>query len=99
MIIMYIAWVLTKNISPPIPVTPGNPHSESADESTPLIPTDSGGCVIGHTNKFDIVDIHSVDLHADEYVEDVSDELDDQEIKTNLEGRFGWVWRLYYLIA
>lgn len=52
----------TKNTSP-IPVTPGNPPSGLADESTPLIPIDSGGrAIVGLTNKFDIVNIYSVDL-------------------------------------
>ncbi|KAH0827603.1 amino acid permease/ SLC12A domain-containing protein [Lanmaoa asiatica] len=98
MIVMYIAWALAKNISATKleAVTPGDPPLESAEELTPLI---SRGRTAGHTNTFDIVDIHSVDLYKDEHVEDPDDEVDGEEIKQNLQGRFGSLWKLYYLIA
>lgn len=96
MIVMYTAWALAKNISATNTVDEGD---QPADELTPLIPTDTRGRAIGLTDKFDIVDIYSVDLYKDEHVEDSDDELDDQEMKTNLEGRFAWFWRVYYLVA
>ena len=99
MIIMYIAWALAKNPKQK-GVVPGDRRSlESTDESTPLIPTDSRGHATGHTSTFDIVDIYSVDLYKDEHVEDSDDELDDEEAKENIQGRFGWLWKLYYLVA
>ena len=102
MIIMYIAWALAKNTSAAKQeaVAPGDRRPlESADELTPLIPTDSRGHATGHTNTFDIVDIYNVDLYKDEYVQDSDDELDDEEVKKNIQGRFGWLWKLYYLVA
>lgn len=99
MIVMYIAWAFAKNIPATHSATPGDHLSESPDESTPLIPTDSRDHATGSTSKFDIADIYSVDLYADEHVEDSDDELDNEEVKTHLEGRFGWLWKLYYLVA
>lgn len=101
MIAMYIAWTVAKNISvtKPEAAAPGDPLLGSNDELTPLIPIDSRGHSTGHTNTFDIVDIYSVDLHKDEHVEDADDQLDDEEVKQNLQGRFGWLWRFYYLVA
>ena len=98
---MYIAWALTKNISTVKQdvVAPGDGSLESADESTPLISTDSRGKAEAPANAFDVVDIYTVDLYEDEHVEDPDDELDNEEAKRNLQGRFGWLWRLYYLIA
>lgn len=92
MIVMYIAWALVKNISATSSV---DDSDQSPDEFTPLMRAHA----TGHTNKFDIVDIHTVDLYKDEHVEDSDDELDNQEMKANLEGRLGWLWKLYYLIA
>lgn len=102
MIIMYIAWALAKNIYPTTPevVVPSHlPLGSTSDESTPLIPTDSRGHAAGQTSMFDIADIYSIDLYKDEHVEDAEDELDDEEVKQNVQGRFGWLWRLYYLFA
>ena len=101
MIIMYIAWALAKNISAVKQerVTPGDGPLESADESTPLIPANSCGHATGPTSIFDIVDIYNVDLYKDEHVEDINDELDEEEMRENLQGRFGWLWKLYYLVA
>ena len=101
MIIMYIAWALARNI----PATKqdaaasGDRPLESANELTPLIPTDSRDHATGRTSTFDIVDIYTVDLYKDEHVEDADDELDDEEVKKNLQGRCGWLWKLYYLVA
>ena len=102
MIIMYITWALAKNTSArkEEAVTPGDRRPlEVTDELTPLIPADSRGHATGHSNAFDIVDIHGVDLYRDEHVEDSNDELDNEEMKKNVQGRFGWLWKLYYLVA
>lgn len=102
MIVMYTIWALAKNTSAtkPMAVTPGNLSLGSAGELTPLIPTDSRGHATRRTRLFDIVDILSVDLYKDEHVEDADEELNDEEVKQNdLQGRFGWLWRLYYLIV
>ncbi|KAF8135593.1 amino acid permease/ SLC12A domain-containing protein [Boletus edulis] len=93
MITMYTTWLLVKSIS----AAKLAPADRSVDESTPLIPTDPRGHA-APTNVFDIVDIYSVDLYQDEHVEDPDDELDNEEVKRNLQGRFGWIWRLYYLV-
>ena len=102
MIIMYIAWALGKNIpaTEQEAVAPSDRRPLAAtDELTPLIPTNSRGRATGHTSTFDIVDIYSVDLYKDEHVEGSDDELDDEEVTKNLQGRFGWLWKLYYLVA
>jgi len=102
MIVMYFAWALAKNTSATKQeaATPGDrPPLEATDELTPLIPTDSRGHATGHSSTFDIVDIYTVDLYKDEHVEDADDELDDEEAKRNVQGRFGWLWKLYYLVA
>lgn len=101
MIIMYIAWALVKNIpaAKQDAAASGDRPLESADELTPLIPTDSRDHATGRTSMLDIVDIYTVDLYKDEHVEDSDDELDDEEVKKNLQGRYGWLWKLYYFVA
>jgi AAT family amino acid transporter len=105
MIIMYIAWLLAKRTFVPItePVTPaatpGNPPSEPADESTPLISTNIRDRGTNYKSAFDIVDIHAVDLYKDEYVEDVTDDADDEEREKRSQSRLGLLWKLYYLVA
>lgn len=94
MMVMYTAWVLAKNNSFTKPEAAG-----STGELTPLIPIDSRGHATGHPSLFDVVDIYGVDLYKDEYVEDADDELDEEGMKQNLHGRFGWLWRLYYLVV
>lgn len=105
MIIMYIAWLLAKRTFVPItePVTPaatpGNPPSEPADESTPLISTNIRDRGTNYKSAFDIVDSHAVDLYKDEYVEDVTDDADDEEREKRSQSRLGLLWKLYYLVA
>ena len=101
MVAMYIAWAVVKNIfaNKQEPETSGDHALEFGSESTPLISVNTRGRATGQTNMFDIVDIHTVDLYADEHVEDSEDELDNEEMKRNLQGRFGWLWRLYYIVA
>ncbi|KAF9222651.1 hypothetical protein BS17DRAFT_755738 [Gyrodon lividus] len=101
MIIMYTAWVLAKStIAPITPVTtPGNAPSEPADELTPLICTGIRDGRTTYRSAFDIVDIHAVDLYEDEYLEDITDDVDGEEREKRLQSRFGLLWRLYYLVA
>ncbi|KAG8213793.1 amino acid permease-domain-containing protein [Butyriboletus roseoflavus] len=97
MIVMYTVWALAKDIYPTKPdvmVPNGFTSGSTRNESTPLIPTDSRGHATGHTSMFDIVDICSIDLYQDEHVEDAEDELDEEEVKQDLQARFGWLWRL-----
>lgn len=101
MIVMYFAWALTKRAFTvkQRTVASGDNPAENADELTPLIPTDSRGRTTERKSIFDIVDIHSVDLHKDEHADSADDELEEEEMKRYLEGPFGWFWKLYYLIA
>ncbi|KIK27933.1 hypothetical protein PISMIDRAFT_674256 [Pisolithus microcarpus 441] len=48
---------------------------------------------------FDIVDILTVDLYEDEYVEVSEDGVEDRVREQRLNGSFGSLWRLFYYIA
>ncbi|KIJ67545.1 hypothetical protein HYDPIDRAFT_84867 [Hydnomerulius pinastri MD-312] len=105
MIFMYITWMLAKRSFAPTPElacptsTPGNPSSEPPDESTPLICTGTRGRGSTYRSAFDIVDINTVDLHQDEYAEDIDDEAEGEERAKRVQSRLGFLWRLYYLVA
>jgi AAT family amino acid transporter len=91
MIVMYLSWVLVKNIVVPIPA----PASlDLLNESTPLIPHDAGA-PHHHSRVYDIVDIQTIDLYSDEYPDDPVDAVEDETKET----RFQLFWKLYNMLA
>lgn len=99
MAVMYIAWSLIKR-----PVPDSNDalpdSSEDATEHTPLI------CLTRKEKqpwrawwRSDVVNVNTVDLRRDEYVEEVEDLADDEERENRLKGRWKVLWRAYYLVA
>ncbi|KIJ61075.1 hypothetical protein HYDPIDRAFT_169849 [Hydnomerulius pinastri MD-312] len=69
----------------------GNPSSEPPDESTPLICTGTRGRGSTYRSAFDIVDINTVDLHQDEYAEDIDDEAEGEERAKRVQSRLGFL--------
>ncbi|KAI6026344.1 amino acid permease-domain-containing protein [Pisolithus microcarpus] len=101
MAVMYIAWLIVKGtLAWPSPAdVSGNPL-RSAGETTPLIHTSRNeGSKIDLGAAFDIVDILTVDLYEDEYVEVSEDGVEDRVREQRLNGSFGSLWRLFYYIA
>lgn len=101
MAVMYIAWLIVKGtLAWPSPAdVSGNPL-RSAGETTPLIHTSRNeGSKIDLGAAFDIVDILTVDLYEDEYVEVSEDGVEDRVREQRLNGSFGPLWRLFYYIA
>lgn len=47
----------------------------------------------------DLVDLDTVDLTRDEYVDKEVDDLDNDLREQRLKGRRGWLWRVFYLVA
>ena len=47
----------------------------------------------------EVVDINTVDLYSDEHVDDEYDGEDDALRAARRKGRWGWLWRLYDIVA
>ncbi|KAG6897718.1 hypothetical protein C0992_011928 [Termitomyces sp. T32_za158] len=47
----------------------------------------------------DFVDVNTVDLNQDEYVEAECDKMDDEQRLSRIDGKAGYIWRLYYWIV
>lgn len=45
------------------------------------------------------IDLRTVDLHQDEHHDGKADLEDDNDRAAKLRGRFGWLWRLYFVVA
>ncbi|KDQ17035.1 hypothetical protein BOTBODRAFT_620064 [Botryobasidium botryosum FD-172 SS1] len=45
------------------------------------------------------IDLHTVDLYEDEHQDGKADLDDNEDRAERLRGRFGWLWRIYFLIA
>ncbi|KZT65962.1 hypothetical protein DAEQUDRAFT_675950 [Daedalea quercina L-15889] len=91
MIVMYLCWVTLRR--PPKP-------AEQTGERRQLLPADClGPRGEGGSRWFDLVDIQNLDLKRDEYEEEEADRIDDATRQKRLEGRAGWLWRLYYWIV
>lgn len=90
--VMFIFWVITKNIVTPIP-DPDNAPVDISNESTPLIPIPPGAP--SHTWVFDIVDIQSINLYSDEYPDDPAEGVEDEGKGT----KFQLFWKLYNMLA
>ncbi|KAH7913180.1 amino acid permease/ SLC12A domain-containing protein [Hygrophoropsis aurantiaca] len=95
MLVMYVTWIVAKRVVSTSPGS-GNSFSAPAHETTPLIGTGTGG---SPSRWFDIVDIQTVDLHKDEYDEDVIDEAEDEKRAKRLQSGARLLWRVYYLVA
>ena len=91
MLVMYIAWLIV-NRRPTVEAEHEHPASPEGPAAPPASPS-------RRARWFDIVDTASVDLHRDEYKDDVSDLIDDQERDRRLKGRARFFWKLYYLVA
>ncbi|KAL4074275.1 amino acid permease-domain-containing protein [Scleroderma citrinum] len=102
MIGMYIAWRLVQGAISPMGrrwVNNAEVLPQPAEESTPLLCIGTRGRGINLRAAFDIVDLSTIDLHEDEYVEADEDEAEDDEQKQRLRGRFGLLWKLFYYLA
>lgn len=93
MIGMYIFWLIAKgSIAPAVRLQVDNDETtESAGRIARLL------CML--RGAFDMVDVHTVDLHEDEYANVDQDEADDSEREERLKGRYGFLWRMYYLVV
>ena len=95
MVVMCLSWALAKNtFVVPIPAL-GNASQDPPNDTTPLIPYDTGARNPDHKWTFDIVDIRTINLYNDEYSDEPSDGVED-EIRGK---RFPLFWRLYYMLA
>jgi hypothetical protein len=52
-----------------------------------------------HAWYSDMVDVNTVDLSKDEYVEGDADRADDEQRNKRIKGKTGHIWRLYNWIA
>lgn len=93
MLVMYLAWLFINRI----PIF----KSKTADPSdAPPSPSTSAPAPVPRRVRwFDLVNTANVDLLRDEYKDDVSDFIEDQERERRLKGRTRWFWRLYYYVA
>lgn len=101
MVFMFIAWLYFKRPAP---------HDYLTAEDAPLLQSDdhiagSASSVTAITtttlrrSKFhDLVDVDSVDLYTDEYMEDERDAAEEDEVAQRLksQGPRRWLWSLYY---
>ncbi|KAI6157445.1 amino acid permease-domain-containing protein [Pisolithus tinctorius] len=99
MVVMYIVWLIVKaTVARSAPPDVSGNTLRHANETTPLTGRRKSR-KIDLRAAFDIVDILTVDLHEDEYVEVNEDGAEDRAREQRLSGRFGWFWRLFYYIA
>lgn len=56
-------------------------------------------CSVRRVWYSDLVDTSTVDLYKDEYVEDESDKADDELRNNRIQGRKGFLWKVYYWIV
>lgn len=105
MVIMYIAYIVAHETTSSFvgwmdspKVSTLNISSGSATESTPLFTVARGRRSTWETMN-DIVDIHTVDLYKDEYIEVAEDELDDAKHEARMAGPYRIFWRLFYFLV
>ncbi len=80
--------------------------ARDADLRTPLLqpetPDDENGLVgaaTARTPYFDIVPLSAIDLFEDEHEQDEEDLEEEAERAKNLQGKWGFAWRLWYQLA
>ncbi|KAI0686852.1 amino acid permease-domain-containing protein [Cytidiella melzeri] len=92
MLVMYLVWLFLNKLRAP--------KRQSVDpEGAPTTGTSAGTVTTKAAHWFDIVDTAEVDLYQDEYKDDVTDRIDDQDREQRLLGKKGWLWRVYYIVA
>ena len=102
MVLFYITWLgyhrfyfphtPQQYTSTPNTIRQASPSSTGPSPTTPLLVKKSS-----HNIFHDFVDIRAVDLYIDEYTEEDSDVAEDSQRKQRLDGRAGWLWRLFYV--
>lgn len=98
MALMYVIWIVVKRPKARIlgDGAEGRPDDEDATEQTPLF---SHRGVKERWRLLDLVDVNTVDLYRDEHKEDTLDLAEDSEREARTAGKWGWFWRVYYLVA
>ena len=90
MVIMYLVWVLVHH----------NPFQKGQEIALPIDAEDIPVTIAPTRSRWlDLVETSEVDLHKDEYKDDVADLADNEERDKRLSGRTGWLWRIYYWAA
>lgn len=87
MIVMFIVWMLVQR--------PGARKNLPNDSVS-----GSGDAPLARRLWYsDLVDVDTVDLFRDEYVEEEEDKTEDELRKNRVKGKKGFLWRLYYWVA
>lgn len=92
MIVMYLGWMLIKR---------PDPNAEAKLPSTADASPVDGSLASVKRRKWytsDLVDIHTVDLVRDEYLEQPTDELDDKKMEARYSGKWRLAWKAYYWV-
>lgn len=99
MVVMYIGWlILRQQTTKKINTEPqGVASTHEASDSTPLLRQHDGQS--RQWKLHDLVDPSNVDLYQDEYEDEEVDYQEDEERKRRLGGRWGFIWRAFYLAA
>jgi amino acid transporter, AAT family len=93
MLVMFIAWTLTRRFRRAQPMAVERPASSSPGEAPPSIQGSEW------TRWFDVVDVATIDLKRDEYEDDQRDFEEDDVQERRLKGQMRWAWKIYHYIA
>jgi len=99
MIVMYLGWILIARPGSQSTQTPGHTlNSSSSGADHPTVPSNTP---IPSKQWFstDLVNINTVNLYADEYREEPDDEEENALMQKRTEGKMGWAWKMFYLVA
>ena len=102
MIFMYLVWLLRQRIARRLlhaPVDAEAATSISTSQAASRTTSAESNKTPRHLRWFDLVDTKKVDLYRDEHEENEGDIIEDQERTLRLASRWGWLWRVYYLVA
>ena len=104
MLIMYLSWTFFGRSSSGIrPIEEQEQHlpvntPENSTESNTC--RDTGGRFVAWSRKhFDLVNIQEADLYSDEHEEDEWDREEEYVRERRANGRWGPLWRLWYILA
>ena len=91
MLVMYTTWMFVKR--------PYSQQGVSSNDTTTERNASKMRKTWDRIVYSDLVDIGTVDLRKDEHEEEPEDAADDAEREVKLQGRWRWLWKLYYVIV
>ncbi|KZP12388.1 hypothetical protein FIBSPDRAFT_754937 [Athelia psychrophila] len=102
MLVMYLAWMLIRRPDPNADAAaaaklPSSAPGDIALESDPSSPVPAVARRKWWTS--DLVDVDTVDLARDEYVEQHVDKADDARVEARARGKWRWAWKVYYWVV